>query len=138
HDITKSDLGEGFGTGFMRTKRNEGILVGHSGTYIGQRHGFFMDPKKKVAFVLLTNAIDTDQAGIVNKAFQTMGAALAKAAPPAPAQPEGHPKFKAWQRYVGAYKGMSNPRRIVAADAQGNLLLDGNPLKPARGRPRSF
>jgi CubicO group peptidase (beta-lactamase class C family) len=136
--ITKTDLGEGFGTGFMRSKRNEGILVGHTGTYIGQRHAFAMDPTKKIGFVLLTNAVDTDQAGIVNKAFQTMGSAIAKAIPAVPPPPVGRPKFKAWERYLGTYKGMSKPRRVVSADVHGNLLLDGNPLSPAHGKPRSF
>jgi CubicO group peptidase (beta-lactamase class C family) len=137
--ITKSDLGEGHGVVYMMRKRNDGVTVGHTGTLIGHRSALIMDPKHKTAFVVLTNAVDTNREAITDEAQRQVFPAIVKATPPAEKPAPGKLRHPAFARHLGTYQKVGgNEQKVVAVDAQGNLTIDGARLVKTPGKRRTF
>jgi CubicO group peptidase (beta-lactamase class C family) len=100
------DWKSGWGLGFKVIHRADRDLVGHGGWVAGYQTAFFFSPKEKVAVIALTNADDgapypDAPESVVDRAFQWVAPALARAAAPPPVPAEPHPE---WERYTGLYR----------------------------------
>jgi CubicO group peptidase (beta-lactamase class C family) len=113
----------GRGLGFHVLRQKGKTYIGHSGGLKGFSTLLRICPADKVAIIALTNANDSDPEKYVEKGFQWVAPAVAKAAAPElePKEPDS-----GWQRYVGRYRNYWSDAQVLVLN--GELVLIGPTL----------
>ncbi len=100
----------GNGWGFSISHREDRDLIGHGGSYPGNRTSTQLSPKENVGVVVFTNGGDGNPGRYVTKAFEWIAPAIVRAAatpkPPAEADPS-------WTQYVGTYRSRRGERQVM-------------------------
>ncbi len=123
------DWSAGRGLGFYIYRLNERALVGHGGALQGYRTNMQIDPKDKVAVIVLTNADDGQPLNYVEKAFEWVVPAIVKAAAPEPEATEAAPD---WQRYLGRYRSPWGDSQVLIYNDE-LVILDPSSADPLAG-----
>lgn len=117
----------GWGLGFHMYRLGQRTLVGHGGSLRGYRSDMRFCPAERVAVIVLINADDGEPQLVVNRAFEWVGGAIARATVPPP--PTADP---AWQRYVGRYRNAWGDLQVLVMEGRlamiGPALLDPMPV----------
>ena len=108
----------GTGLGFGVSHREERDLVGHGGSYPGYRTSTQLSTKEKVGVVVFTNGGDGNPGRYVNKAYEWVAPAIARATTKAEAPAEPDP---AWTTYIGTYRSRGGERKVLIMN--GELVL---------------
>jgi CubicO group peptidase (beta-lactamase class C family) len=88
HWVFPEDANQFWGLGFIVNKAGDNWLVGHDGYCPGYRSSLNMQPKDKIAVVVLSNVDDVDSSELGRQLLKLVGPDLAKAAkPPEPSKP---------------------------------------------------
>ena len=110
----------GLGFGILRVK--DRTFVGHGGHCPGYRTQFRLEPKTKVAIIVLTNAIGSEVGLYAAKGFELIGPAVEKALEDPDDVAERDPEF---DRYTGIYDTIWGQSAIVRwEDGLAALSLD--------------
>ena len=113
----------GWGLGFHIYRSKERTLVGHGGALRGYRSDYRFSPAERFGVVVLINADDGEPRLVVEKAFEWVAPAVARATAPAPSAPD-----PAWQRYVGRYRNPWGDLHVLVTEGRltmiGPALLD--------------
>ena len=106
----REDWRGGNGWGFSISHREDRDLIGHGGSYPGNRTGTQLSPKENVGIVVFTNGGDGNPGRYLDKAFEWIAPAIARATatptPPATADPS-------WTQYVGMYRSRGAERQVM-------------------------
>ena len=89
-----------WGLGFSVKRDGDRTFVGHGGGCPGYYTQFRLEPKSKIAVIVLTNAIGSDVGTYAAKAFDLVAPAIKKAIDDPDGAPTGDPSL---DRYVGVY-----------------------------------
>ena len=121
-----------WGLGFEVTHQDDRTFVGHSGGCPGYYTHFIMEPKTKIAVILLTNSIGSERRLYTAKAFDLIGPAIEKALE----DPDGAPeRDRGLDRYVGIYDSIWGQNAIIRwEDSLAELLLWSRDPKEALTR----
>jgi CubicO group peptidase (beta-lactamase class C family) len=90
-----------WGLGFFVQNRKGTTVVGHKGTCPGYSTNLLLEPKRKIAVIVLTNASDGPARAVTNGMRKTIGGALKNLSSPLQ-KSEPHPDLT---RYEGRYGG---------------------------------
>ncbi|MBC7673756.1 MAG: beta-lactamase family protein [Polaromonas sp.] len=127
----------GTAIGFAVTRVGDKTYVGHSGVYPGHMTQTLIDLDAKVGVIVLTNAQDSDPAGIAQQLMNSVGTAVAKASSVKPTVVAWDPQ---WERFAGLYRSRGGDWQVIVLDQRLVMLvpnsptLDGpNPLEPIGG-----
>ena len=105
----------GNGWGFSISHREDRDLIGHGGSYPGNRTSTQLSPKENVGVVVFTNGGDGNPGRYATKAFEWIAPAIvratAKPKPPAEADPS-------WTQYVGTYRSRGGERQVMILNAE--------------------
>ena len=113
------DWQAGWGLGFRVMRIRGKTFVGHGGSVRGYRTHVRLCVADKLAVIALTAADDGAPMAIVERAFEWIGPAVARAlGAPAPTAPD-----PAWRRYVGRYRSPWRDVHVLLMD-DGLLLVD--------------
>jgi CubicO group peptidase (beta-lactamase class C family) len=118
------DWDGGWGLGFRIVRQRGRTFVGHGGSLRGYRSELRICPADRLAVIVLTNADDGNPVMYVEKAFEWLAPAFARAAPAAPAVPDA-----GWQRYLGRYRSPGVDTQVLIVE--GRLTL----ISPALAEP---
>lgn len=97
----QDDWQAGWGLGFYIWRRQGKTYIGHGGALQGYRTEVQLCPKEKLFAVVLTNADDGMPLMYMEKIFDWVFPAIAKAVAPLPEPPQAE---LIWQQYVGKYR----------------------------------
>lgn len=100
----------GRGLGFHIFRVQNRTLVGHGGSLRGYRSEIRFSPADRVAVIVMINADDGETRPVVEKAFEWVAPAIARAAAPPAAPPTPDP---AWQRYLGRYRNAWGDAQVL-------------------------
>jgi CubicO group peptidase (beta-lactamase class C family) len=114
------DWEAGWGLGFRIVRQRGRTFVGHGGALNGYRSELRICPADRLAVIVLTNADDGNPVVYVEKAFEWLAPAFARAA--APAGDASEPDA-GWQRYLGRYRNAWGDTQVLIAG--GRLTLIG-------------
>lgn len=117
-------MGTSWGLGFERYDTDDGAIIGHDGSTIGQDAFLRMVPEAGVAVVLLTNGGDAHSLcrDIVT---HVLGALTSASLPELPAPPQ-HPERIDAGRYVGTYSAQVADL-ILTQDEDGRIWMEQIP-----------
>ena len=105
----------GNGWGFSISHREDRDLIGHGGSYPGNRTSTQLSPTENVGVVVFTNGGDGNPGRYVNKAFEWLAPAIVRATasptPPATADPS-------WTQYVGVYRSRGGERQVMVLNEE--------------------
>lgn len=120
------DWEAGWGLGFRVWRQDKKTLFGHGGALAGYRTELAMDAQEKIAVIVMTNADDGQPGLYVEKAFEFVAPALAKAAaPPPPAKPFD----PAWNLYVGKYRDPWGDSQVLILNGE-LAMIDPTEMDP--------
>jgi CubicO group peptidase (beta-lactamase class C family) len=121
-----------WGLGFEVTREDGQTFVGHSGGCPGYYTHLRMEPKTKIAAIVLTNSIGSERLFYTAKAFDLISPAIEKALE----DPDGAPKRdRDLDRYVGIYDSIWGQNAIIRwEDGLAELLLWSRDPKEALTR----
>ena len=117
----------GNGWGFAISHREDRDLIGHGGSYPGNRTSTQLSPTENVGVVVFTNGGDGNPGRYVNKAFEWIAPAIVRATarpmPPATADPS-------WTQYVGMYRSRGGERQVMVINEELVVIspLSDNPM----------
>ena len=105
----------GNGWGFSISHREDRDLIGHGGSYPGNRTTTQLSPTENVGVVVFTNGGDGNPGRYLNKAFEWIAPAIVRAttqpAAPAVADPS-------WTQYVGMYRSRGGERQVIVLNEE--------------------
>jgi CubicO group peptidase (beta-lactamase class C family) len=105
----------GNGWGFSISHREDRDLIGHGGSYPGNRTTTQLSPTENVGVVVFTNGGDGNPGRYLNKAFEWIAPAIVRAtaqpAVPAAADPS-------WTQYVGMYRSRGGERQVIVLNEE--------------------
>jgi hypothetical protein len=104
----------GTGLGFQVRRLKDKLLVGHGGSLAGYKTQTTFIVEDKIGVVVLTNGDDSRPETIAERALQTIGEAVVKAAQPAKKPPLWDP---AWTRFAGLYRSIWGDLQVVALES---------------------
>ena len=111
----REDWRGGNGWGFAISHREDRDLIGHGGSYPGNRTSTQLSPTENVGVVVFTNGGDGNPGRYVNKAFEWIAPAIVRATarptPPATADPS-------WTQYVGMYRSRGGERQVMVLNEE--------------------
>jgi len=115
------DWKNSWGLGFEVTREDDQTFVGHSGGCPGYYTHLRMEPKAKIAAIVLTNCIGSERLFYTAKAFDLIGPAIEKALE----DPDGAPeRDRNLDLYVGIYDSIWGQNAIIRwEDGLAELLL---------------
>ncbi len=116
----ENDWTRGNAIGFAVSRIKDKVWVGHGGSYPGYKTQTYLQLDAKVGVIVLTNADDAGPGTIALRAMDTIGDAIAKAAPPQKKSPVWDP---AWSRFAGLYESPSGISQVVELN-QRLVLID--------------
>ena len=108
--VLESNWTQGNAIGFAVRKAGDKVYVSHGGSYPGYQTNTMLWPDGKVAVIVLTNADDGNPAALATELMNTVGQAVAKALPKAPAEITWDPS---WSRFAGLYRGRGSDSYVV-------------------------
>jgi D-alanyl-D-alanine carboxypeptidase len=108
--VLENNWTQGNAIGFAVRKAGDKVYVSHGGSYPGYQTNTMLWLDAKVAVIVLTNADDGAPAALATELMNTVGQAVAKAAPKPPATTMWDPS---WSRFAGLYRGRSSDTRVV-------------------------
>ena len=123
----REDWRGGNGWGFAISHREDRDLIGHGGSYPGNRTSTQLSPTENVGVVVFTNGGDGNPGRYVNKAFEWIAPAIVRAAasptPAAAADPS-------WTQYVGMYRSRGGERQVMVINEELVVIspLSDNPM----------
>ncbi len=123
----REDWRGGNGWGFAISHREDRDLIGHGGSYPGNRTSTQLSPTENVGVVVFTNGGDGNPGRYVNKAFEWIAPAIVRAAasptPAAAAEPS-------WTQYVGMYRSRGGERQVMVINEELVVIspLSDNPM----------
>lgn len=121
-----------WGLGFEVTHQDDRTFVSHGGGCPGYYTHLRMEPKTKIAAIVLTNSIGSEVGFYTEKAFDLIGPAIEKAIE----DPDGAPKRdRDLDRYVGIYDSVWGQNAIIRwEDGLADLWLASRDPKEALTR----
>ena len=123
------DWSAGRGLGFYVWRLHGKTLSGHGGALQGYRTDLQLCPEDKMAAVVLTNSDDGNPLLVMDKVFEWVVPAIAKAAAPRPKVMEAKER---WQRYAGKYRNVWGDTQVLIQNG-GLVMLDPSMPDPALG-----
>jgi hypothetical protein len=96
----RPDWRSGWGLGFQIRRVGEQVRIGHGGSLPGHRTLVEIAPANKLAMIVLTNANDGVPVRYIDKAFEIVSPAIARATALSKTTPALDP---IWEKYVGTY-----------------------------------
>ena len=123
----REDWRGGNGWGFAISHREDRDLIGHGGSYPGNRTSTQLSPTENVGVVVFTNGGDGNPGRYVNKAFEWIAPAIVRATarptPSATADPS-------WTQYVGMYRSRGGERQVMVLNEELVVIspLSDNPM----------
>ena len=109
---------QGSAIGFAVTRARDKVYVGHGGGYPGYTTQTLIQLDSKVGVIVLTNTNDSNPNDIAMQLMSTVGEAVAKSRPDAPAAIAWNP---AWARFAGSYRGPGGDSEVVLLN--GRLVI---------------
>jgi len=105
----------GNGWGFSISHRDDRDLIGHGGSYPGNRTTTQLSPKENVGVVVFTNGGDGNPGRYLNKAFEWIAPAIVRATSQPAARATADPS---WNQYVGMYRSRGGERQVIVLNEE--------------------
>jgi hypothetical protein len=122
--VLESNWTRGNAIGFAVNREAGKVYVGHGGVYFGYRTQTLIQLDEKVGVIVLTNGDDSLPSQIATELMGTVGAAVAKAAPPATKPVPWDP---AWSRFAGLYRTQFADTEVVELNQHLVMFDPANP-----------
>jgi len=103
----------GTGLGFQVRRVKDKLYIGHGGSLAGYKTQTTFIVEDKLGVIVLTNGDDSRPETIAERALQTIGEAVVKAAQPEKKPPLWDP---AWTRFAGLYRSIWGDLQVVALE----------------------
>ena len=108
--VLESNWTQGNAIGFAVRKAGDKVYVSHGGSYPGYQTNTMLWLDGKVGVIVLANADDGNPGAIATELMNTVGQAVAKAMPKAPATITWDPS---WSRFAGLYRGRGSDSHVI-------------------------
>ncbi len=108
--VLENNWTQGTAIGFAVRRERDKVYVSHGGGYPGYQTNTLMQLDGKVGVIVLTNADDSNPGAIATQLMNTVGEAVAKASPQAPATTTWDPS---WSRFAGLYRGRGAETQVI-------------------------
>jgi CubicO group peptidase (beta-lactamase class C family) len=108
--VLESNWTQGNAIGFAVRKAGDKVYVSHGGSYPGYQTNTMLWLDGKVGVIVLTNADDGNPGAIATELMNTVGQAVARTLPKAPAEITWDPS---WSRFAGLYRGRGSDSYVV-------------------------
>jgi len=118
------DWAAGWGLGFRVMRIGQKTFIGHAGAVRGYRTMLRICPADKLAVIALTSADDGNPVLFVERAFEWLAPAIARAEPPARRSAD-----PAWGRYAGRYRSAWRDIQVLLMD-DGLVAIDPSLADP--------
>ena len=116
----RPDWQSGWGLGFAVRRVGDETRVGHGGSLPGHRTLLEMVPGRKLGVIVLTNANDGNPSLYLDKAFEIVGPAIARATEPFKMTSQPSPD---WEQYVGVYTWKNSDIEIMVLGGKLTLIF---------------